>query len=337
MAITFSQLLTAQNIKYNKDIQEKTLIFDTSDISELYSNCDAFYNKNTNTLSTDTDCKAYYWFNDLPNLNNPYEFVFDFSMDENFKKVGYALQIFLGNTKSGERDYTWIGVKKNGELLISYKDNQGYTDLLTIRGEYKVEANKLNKLKFVQFPDGVFYIEFNSFSKWSYDLIDSKQKIPIVGLGTKISFRSNIIIRKLELNVLKDSKVYPEVTKEEPTTDDLLTKMENTLANSQANQLLSIETDKERIEFRNSMRILFDDPCYGNCKNGYGVYDYDGGQYMGEWKNGQFEGNGILYIEGDMFYKGSFENGVMHGYGKVYDNGELIGEGQFKNGEPVDK
>ena len=32
----------------------------------------------------------------------------------------------------------------------------------------------------------------------------------------------------------------------------------------------------------------------GDCDNGYGIYTYsDGGKYIGEWRNGNWDGQGI--------------------------------------------
>jgi len=57
----------------------------------------------------------------------------------------------------------------------------------------------------------------------------------------------------------------------------------------------------------------------GDCNNGYGTYIYeDGRQYVGEWKDGERHGQGILTNTAD---------------GNKYD-GEWKYVGQFKNDEP---
>lgn len=126
--------------------------------------------------------------------------------------------------------------------------------------------------------------------------------------------------------------------KDQPIKDDFLSEMEDLTSNMQADQLLSIDSDKERLKHRNAMKMIFNNPCFGNCKNGYGIYDYSNGmQYAGYWKNRKYQGKGILYKDGVMYYKGSFDNGEMNGYGEVYKDGVTIYKGKWKNGKPNNK
>ncbi len=51
--------------------------------------------------------------------------------------------------------------------------------------------------------------------------------------------------------------------------------------------------------------------------NGYGEYDFsDGTRYKGEWKDGQYHGQGIFYGSRKYdYYKGNWKNGRRHGKG----------------------
>ena len=56
------------------------------------------------------------------------------------------------------------------------------------------------------------------------------------------------------------------------------------------------------------------------------------GKYIGEFKNGVYEGKGIYYYNNGDKYEGNFKNGVKEGKGiEYYNNGDKY-EGNFKNG-----
>ena len=55
-------------------------------------------------------------------------------------------------------------------------------------------------------------------------------------------------------------------------------------------------------------------------------------KYQGSFKNGKYEGNGILYYEffGYIKYEGEFKNGMKNGFGKEFDKqGNLVYQGKF--------
>lgn len=54
---------------------------------------------------------------------------------------------------------------------------------------------------------------------------------------------------------------------------------------------------------------------------------------MGEWKNGNFNGQGtLLYASGDM-YEGQWKDDAMRGHGKyTYADGRVL-EGEWLNGQ----
>jgi len=297
-----------------------------SDSINVESDCGANYDSANRVLYTTKDCRGKFWMENNLSLDTAYEFIFDFSLTADFKNSGsaYPLQAMLGNSPNG---FTWLGINKEGQLELSTRDQDGWIDVLKVSKADKVHFDRENHLRFVQFPDGYFYIELNSYKRLSFDLGDTSiKKLPIVGISNRINFYSNVKISNLEMNAL---------TETEPK-DDFLAELEDITANMQADQLLSIESNDERLEYRNNMRLLFDNPCFGNCNNGFGVYDFDDGiQYMGQWKDRKFEGIGLVYTNGDLYYDGNFSNGVFHGRGKVYQNGQLVFDGEFKNGEPV--
>lgn len=71
----------------------------------------------------------------------------------------------------------------------------------------------------------------------------------------------------------------------------------------------------------------------GNCQDGWGKTNYEGGYYEGFWKNGKKEGYGLYKWDAIGKYIGNWVNDTMEGYG-VYiadNNDNIIGE--YKNGQ----
>ncbi|GEM_PF-636341 len=62
---------------------------------------------------------------------------------------------------------------------------------------------------------------------------------------------------------------------------------------------------------------------YGDCENGWGIYEWktgssNGDKYIGEWKNGNRDGEGVYtWANGDK-YVGTWSAGVINGYGTQY-------------------
>lgn len=83
----------------------------------------------------------------------------------------------------------------------------------------------------------------------------------------------------------------------------------------------------------------------GNCQNGYGEQSFGNGTiYKGQYKNGKFEGKGVLTVTGDgqeifsvfydggLTYSGTWVNGTLNGTGKIVSNdGIFTYYGGFKN------
>ena len=71
----------------------------------------------------------------------------------------------------------------------------------------------------------------------------------------------------------------------------------------------------------------------GNCQDGWGKYEYEGGHYDGFWKNGKKEGYGLYKWTGTGKYIGNWENDNMEGYGVyIAENDDNI-IGQYSNGQ----
>jgi tetratricopeptide (TPR) repeat protein len=61
----------------------------------------------------------------------------------------------------------------------------------------------------------------------------------------------------------------------------------------------------------------------GDCKNGFGILEYPDGRYEGYWKDGKFEGKGIMVLKSGYRYDGEWKNGERNGFGTtIYTNGE---------------
>ncbi len=57
--------------------------------------------------------------------------------------------------------------------------------------------------------------------------------------------------------------------------------------------------------------IFLKESCNGNCKNGFGSKIYwDGKKYIGQWKNGEANGYGVLVAKDQkILYSGKWEEG----------------------------
>ena len=77
---------------------------------------------------------------------------------------------------------------------------------------------------------------------------------------------------------------------------------------------------------------LFANECVsGNCKNGYGTYEWDDGtKYTGEHKNNVAEGNGVIVFSDGSKYEGEFKNDLFHGKGIFYYADGTIYKGDFR-------
>ena len=83
--------------------------------------------------------------------------------------------------------------------------------------------------------------------------------------------------------------------------------------------------------------VFFNNPslakCKGNCKNGFGTFNWDNGTiYEGNWKKRLFNGKGKLTYSNGGYYEGSFKNHGPHGKGKLmHANGDIF-EGNYLDG-----
>ncbi len=72
---------------------------------------------------------------------------------------------------------------------------------------------------------------------------------------------------------------------------------------------------------------------YGDCVNGYGKYVWDtGDEYIGDWVNGQQEGNGTLTYKDGGKYTGEFVNGYRQGMGTFTWASGVKHSGQWMKG-----
>ncbi|CAD8105633.1 unnamed protein product [Paramecium primaurelia] len=70
-------------------------------------------------------------------------------------------------------------------------------------------------------------------------------------------------------------------------------------------------------------------------KHGLGIYLWDvGSAYYGEWKNDLIDGQGILFLGGQIIIQGGFSKGAAHGY-IVIKVGTRVFYSQFDKGEAI--
>jgi hypothetical protein len=63
----------------------------------------------------------------------------------------------------------------------------------------------------------------------------------------------------------------------------------------------------------------------GDCVYGYGTWSYLGNIYVGEFKNGEFNGQGTITYKNGSKYTGEFKNSDYDGWGTLTDaNGKAI-------------
>ena len=73
---------------------------------------------------------------------------------------------------------------------------------------------------------------------------------------------------------------------------------------------------------------------YGDCSEGWGKWQYEGGDYYdGFWSGGLKNGYGLYFWKGKGQYVGSWENDDMNGYGAYLPDNDDDMVGQFLNGQ----
>jgi flagellin len=86
--------------------------------------------------------------------------------------------------------------------------------------------------------------------------------------------------------------------------------------------------------FDNNNNVFFEGSLKNGNFDGFGKL-YENGQlkYSGTWTAGSINGYGTLFDEnGNTEYEGYTNNGVLDGYGKYYENGNITFAGFFKDG-----
>jgi hypothetical protein len=71
----------------------------------------------------------------------------------------------------------------------------------------------------------------------------------------------------------------------------------------------------------------------GDCKNGWGKYDYDNGYYEGFWTNGKRNGYGIYNWNESGKYIGNWKDDTMNGYGAYIAENNDNTVGNFSNSQ----
>jgi len=193
-------------------LSEITREFSSKGLKSFTSNCNVNYDEKTHILKNEEHCFSYLNLEDFPadySSDNAYEFELNFSLTPEFQQIeeinnkgGWPFQVMLGATSN---EYTWLGVTPKGKLYIGYMKNGKFTELLTVFNSDRVYMDKPNHLKFVWLPNGYYYIELNSYKRWSFDLKNENSQIipPVVGLSNRIVFYSNIKVDSMFLNVFK--------------------------------------------------------------------------------------------------------------------------------------
>ena len=80
----------------------------------------------------------------------------------------------------------------------------------------------------------------------------------------------------------------------------------------------------------------------GNCINGYGTFtfesgEFDGDEYVGEFKEGLFNGQGTFtFVNGDE-YVGEFKDDKMHGQGTYTKADGTVYKGIFEKNKLIEE
>jgi hypothetical protein len=91
-------------------------------------------------------------------------------------------------------------------------------------------------------------------------------------------------------------------------------------------------TKGELVEPNKNIRLAME--CLsGNCQDGFGSSkDAKGRKYQGNFKEGKYNGLGVMTYEKGRTYKGNWQNGVPHGPGAFYYRNGHIDRGSWENG-----
>lgn len=80
--------------------------------------------------------------------------------------------------------------------------------------------------------------------------------------------------------------------------------------------------------------ILYDGSFVDGKYDGEGVLYKDGQKvYAGTFADGLYDGEGRIYNNDAIVYEGSFANGLYDGTGSLYENSQLVYEGKFSQGQ----
>lgn len=82
--------------------------------------------------------------------------------------------------------------------------------------------------------------------------------------------------------------------------------------------------------------ITYSNCVTGNCENGLGTYKIDSFEYIGQFKNNLFNGQGTIIFSDGNTYVGSFKDDKYNGYGIFIFSGGNKYSGNFINGEYSD-
>ena len=82
---------------------------------------------------------------------------------------------------------------------------------------------------------------------------------------------------------------------------------------------------------------LFGECIEGNCENGQGTEIFSHGRYVGEWKDGKFNGHGTVTSPDGRKYVGEFKDGKKHGKGTYTYPDVVTYVGEWKDDKPHGK
>ena len=290
------------------------------------------------------------------------EIIYNF-IDENNKKVN----IELNEDERFIRVYIYLDVDVTVIQIFPDKkeiEKQYFYEINDIKILNNYDLFKKNKVHILQFPEGVNllsysqgkYIDKNKYNpnEFYYSISNEKDSsgspIFILNNDKIILFGINKgrINEDDEKNIgyfifpILDSLKRDSMFLETPLfTVEIIEKADD--SNSKDKNIVSGLTQKGFILIENENKIkdkIYIGELYRYKPNGKGtLYKYNEKKekkskkiiYCGDFVNGKYQGNGIIYYDfkNKDYYEGEFHNNLRHGIGKYYENNRLKYEGEF--------
>jgi hypothetical protein len=212
----------------------------------------------------------------------------------------------------------------NPYSFVSFIDDTSKSgDFVNVNGSYILYLEEFDKTYLL---DGI-----RGFGNWGAN------NITAFGYAPENTFWYRDVENKRYGVIKKGNAIDYDIATTEAEGDDLIVKLNDvktyrlpgyyTVASFSLKPVVMFSSNANPVTTSNSGCIS------GNCTNGWGKYQYEGGYYDGFWTNGKKQGYGLYKWDGIGKYIGNWENDTMSGYGAyIADNDDNV-VGEYRNGK----